>query len=584
MKKGKKLLAVIASLAMAFSVIGQNPVPVAADTAQVNHNVASDRNYKKYIADAKAAGLKVGVYLYSQATNVQEAQYEANFVLNELNGEALDLPVVYDAECGYYKVNGKSYPGKLAKANLSRSAWTNVATAFCNTIQNRGYAAMFYGSISKILSSIDYRQIDSKYQMWIARYNNHLNDSKYNYNGTYEMWQYSSTGKVPGINTNVDLDVMYTDPSDGRFAGAGIVGENGVYTTVSPFGVGTINHGNEQTGKKVVYGMDVSYHQGNIDFKKAKAAGMEYAIIRIGYARLQQSDSNPTNTNSSSAATDETTNTAGSTNTVTPPANTNAGNITITPAGSNTANTTVNNDYATALGTMKTNKSVPIRAAAKTSAKQVKKLGKNAKVTAYGVAGSGRNTFIRVIYKRGGKQYKGYVLAKRLNPVVSNVGNVRKTGCTPDTVTLSWNKTSGATGYEIYMSNAKNGKYKRVVTVQGGSTCSYTKPSLESNMVYYFKVRAFSKIGNRVTYSKYKETSGGTTAASWKVKAKKANTIRKYAGTSYKKVVKVSKNASMTVVYRARDKKNKVWYKVQYKKGSRTYTGFIPQSSTKKVN
>ena len=231
---------------------------------------------------------------------------------------------------------------------------------------------------------------------------------------------------------------------------------------------------------------------------------------------------------------------------------------------------------------MKANTSVAIRSSAKTSAKQVKKLSKNAKVTAYGVTGSGSNTWIRVIYKSGGKQYKGFVLAKRLNPVVSNVGNVRKIGYTDNTVTLSWNKTSGATGYEIYMSNAQNGKYKKVATVQGGSNCSYTKPSLERNMIYYFKVRAFSKIGNRVTYSKYKETSGGTTAESWTVNAKKSDKIRKYAGTSYKKVVSVSKNASLKVIYRTRDKKNKEWYKVQYKKGSKNYTGFIAKSSTRK--
>lgn len=471
-----------------------------------------DTRYKYNMAQAKAAGLKVGIYFYSQATNVNEAQTEVNFILNALGDTALDLPIVYDAECGTQS-NGK--PGKLGAANLSKAEWTNVAVAFCDAVQSHGYQAMFYGSISKIISKIDYKAIDSRYQMWIARYKkagdssaHQLVTTQYPYSGNYEYWQYSDHGKVSGITPVVDLDILYVPASDARFNGAGIVG----------------------------------------------------------------AASNTTNNN-------------GNTATVNPPADNNAANTVITPADSNTAPVpAVNNDYATALGTMKTNKSVPIRTAAKTSAKQVKKLGKNAKVTAYGVAGSGSNTFIRVIYKSGGKQYKGYVLAKRLNPVVSNVGNVRKTGCTDNTVTLSWNRTSGATGYEVYMSNAKNGKYKRVATVQGGSTCSYTKPSLESNMIYYFKVRAFSKIGNRVTYSKYKETSGGTTAKTWKVKAKKADTIRKYAGTSYKKVVKVSKNASMTVVYRARDKKNKVWYKVQYKKGSRTYTGFIPQSSTQKVN
>ncbi len=568
MKKGKRLLILLAGLAVVVSTfLGQ--ANVSADTTTVNHSVALDRKYKTYIADAKAAGLKVGVYFYSQATNVQEAQYEANFVMTNLNGEALDLPIVYDAECGSYTLNGKSYPGKLAKAKLSKAAWTNVATAFCDTVQARGYSAMFYGSISKILSSIDYRTIDSKYQMWIARYNDHLNDSKYSYSGAYEMWQYADSGKVPGINVNVDMDVMYTPASDGRFADVGIVGENNNYTTRSPFTGTNINHGKEQTGKKIVYGMDVSYHQGTVDFKKAKAAGIEYAIIRIGYARLQQADSNPTNTPSSTP--DSTTNNTTNNNT-----NNSNTNNTIKPADSNTTA----GEYSTALGTMKLTRSTTIKASASSGSKTVKKLSKNAKVTAYGVKGS----WIRVIYKQGSKQYKGYIIARYMDPVASTVNNLRKTASTDNAVTLSWNKVSGATGYQIYRSNAKNGKYTRIGIVHGAANCSYTATKLESNMIYYYRVRSYKQIGSRYGYSAFKECSGGTTAAaSWNVKAKKSDRLRQYAGTSFKSLTKVSKNASLKVIYRARDKKNKVWYKVQYKKGSRTYTGFIPQASTQKV-
>ena len=562
MKRRKKLLIFITMLTLAVTtIVGQ--VTVSAATAGVEHSVALDRKYKQYIADAKAAGLKVGVYFYSQATNVQEAQYEANFVMTNLNGEALDLPVVYDAECGYYTLNGKSYPGKLAKANLSKAAWTNVATAFCDTVQARGYSAMFYGSVSKILTSIDYRAIASKYQMWIARYNNHLIDTKYPYTGAYEIWQYADSGRVPGINANVDMDVMYTQASDGRFEGVGIVGENNNYTTRSPFTGKNISHGKEQTGRKIVYGMDVSYHQGTVDFKKAKAAGIEYAIIRIGYARLQQADSNPTNTPSSTPG-------SAANNTINNNTNNSSANNTVKPAAS---------EYSTALGTMKLTRSTTIKASTSSSSKTVKKLSKNARVTAYGVKGS----WIRVIYKQGSKQYKGYIIARYMDPVISAVNNLRKTGCTDTTVTLSWKKVSGATGYQIYRSNAKKGKYTRIGIVYGANNCSYTVKNLEKNMIYYYKVRAHKKIGNRYGFSSFKTCSGGTTAAAWTVKTKKTDRIRQYAGTSFKSLTKVSKNTSLKVIYRSRDYKNKVWYKVQYKKGRRTYTGFIPQASTRKL-
>lgn len=439
-----------------------------------------DNRYEYNIAHAKAAGLKVGVYFYSQATNAEEAKAEVDFIMSHLKGTALDLPVVYDAECGTQS-NGK--PGKLGAAKLSKAEWTKVAVAFCDAVQSYGYQAMFYGSISKILNKIDHKTIDSKYQMWIARYKksgdssaHQLVTTQYPYSGEYEYWQYSDHGHVSGITPVVDLDLMYVASGDSRFKGAGIVGQDP--TPVTP---------------------------------------------------------------------------------------------------------TASEDYTKSIGTMKTNKSAPIRATASNSAKQVKKLSKNTKVTAYGTKGSGSSQWIRVKYTKSGKEYKGYMQAKYLNPIVSNPSSFRKTACEETSVTLSWKKASGATGYEIYRSNAKNGTYKKIAKVTGDTTTTYTVKSLDKNMIYYYKIRAYKTIGSRTSYSAYKETSGGTKeAAPWNVKAKKAEKLRQYAGTSYKTITRVPKNAKLKVVYRARDKKNKEWYKVQYKKGSKTYTGFIAKSSTRK--
>ena len=90
-----------------------------------------DSTYSYNIQAARAAGIKVGVYYYSQATNVAEANTEVNFIINNLNGIKLDLPVVYDAECG--TVNGE--PGHLGAADLSKEGWTKVAIAFCDGIE-----------------------------------------------------------------------------------------------------------------------------------------------------------------------------------------------------------------------------------------------------------------------------------------------------------------------------------------------------------------------------------------------------------------------------------------------------------------
>lgn len=181
-----------------------------------NGALTLDPYYEKNIKNAKAAGIKVGVYYYSQATNAKEAINEVNFILKHLNGEKLDLPVVYDAECGTYTVNGKVYDGKLGRSSTSKSAtkWSVVAREFCDAISDAGYTPMIYGSISKLNSTMGGVELSKDYQIWIARYNHSgkvLNDSKFKFKGNYQVWQYTEVGKLSGIYGTCDLNFLYED-------------------------------------------------------------------------------------------------------------------------------------------------------------------------------------------------------------------------------------------------------------------------------------------------------------------------------------------------------------------------------------
>lgn len=147
---------------------------------------------------ARAAGMKVGVYFFSQATTQAEAIEEANYMLRAVNGVALDLPIVMDYEYG----DGNS--GRLYAAHLSKQDATNNVLAFCGQVKSAGYVPMLYANGSFLNSSVYADQISANYPIWLANYTYETG-----YQGNYNLWQFSSKGTVPGIEGWVDLDVWY---------------------------------------------------------------------------------------------------------------------------------------------------------------------------------------------------------------------------------------------------------------------------------------------------------------------------------------------------------------------------------------
>lgn len=153
--------------------------------------LVEDSTYRANIQGAINAGLKVGVYFYSQAINEQEAVEEASMVLSLVGGYSLPLGVYYDTE---------SVAGGRANA-ISAAERTACAVAFCETIRNSGYSAGVYSYASWFYNALNFANI-SKYNIWIAQYRDTLSFS-YKYN----IWQYTGSGSVKGISRPVDMNI-----------------------------------------------------------------------------------------------------------------------------------------------------------------------------------------------------------------------------------------------------------------------------------------------------------------------------------------------------------------------------------------
>ena len=151
-----------------------------------------DSTFKTNIKGATAAGLKVGVYFFTQAVDEVEAVQEASMVLDRISGYKISYPVFLDVE---------SSGGRGDK--IDSATRTAVCKAFCSTIQNAGYTAGIYANKTWLTNKMDAGSL-SGYKIWLAQY-----AASPTYTGRYDLWQYKTTGKVSGISGNVDLNLSY---------------------------------------------------------------------------------------------------------------------------------------------------------------------------------------------------------------------------------------------------------------------------------------------------------------------------------------------------------------------------------------
>ncbi len=160
----------------------------------VTGSLVEDPYFEQNIRGARAAGIKVGVYFFTQAVNEVEAVEEASMVISLVRDYELQYPVFIDTE-------GAGGNGRADSLNVEER--TAVCEAFCTTVKNAGLEAGVYASRNWYNNKLTASTLES-YAIWLAEYR-----SVPLYQGYYQMWQYTSKGKINGINGNVDLNVSY---------------------------------------------------------------------------------------------------------------------------------------------------------------------------------------------------------------------------------------------------------------------------------------------------------------------------------------------------------------------------------------
>lgn len=143
---------------------------------------------------ALANGIGVGVYFYSYALNAAAAAKEAAFVVEKLmpyKGR-MRYPVAYDLE-------------DESQRNLGKAILTDMAKAFCSTVEKGGYYASFYCNLDWCRNRLDMEALKA-YDLWLAQWSGKASNAY-----AFGMWQHTGSGSVAGINGNVDLDIAYKD-------------------------------------------------------------------------------------------------------------------------------------------------------------------------------------------------------------------------------------------------------------------------------------------------------------------------------------------------------------------------------------
>lgn len=156
--------------------------------------IVEDECFQKNIAGAKNAGLKVGVYFFSQATTPEEAIEEAEYVTEKIWGRGVSLPVAFDME---------PFVGNERFLNHDVKSKTEMADAFLKVISKFGYEPILYGNPTWLTNDVDISKL-TEYPIWLAHY---TYSTEWPY--MFRMWQFTSQGRVNGISGDVDLNIIF---------------------------------------------------------------------------------------------------------------------------------------------------------------------------------------------------------------------------------------------------------------------------------------------------------------------------------------------------------------------------------------
>lgn len=491
--------------------------------------LVEDTNFKTNIKGALDAGIDTGVYFYSQALTTTEAKAEANFVLARIKNYNFNMPVVFD-----YEFAGVS-TGRLDSAwknkTLNKTKMTNNTLAFCETIENSGYEAMVYANKSFLNDNIDHNIIQEKYGIWLAHYTTNTD-----YSGDYQIWQYSEKGKIDGISTYVDCNFKVADFSHFEINDI----PNKAYTgnAVKPKVTVTFK------GEKLVENKDytVSYKNNTkIGTATVNVAGTgEYS----DFTAKKTFKIVPVKTTNLRLATRGITSMKVKWN-----ANETADGYKVQVlrnTGWQTAGTTTNTSF---------------------------------NVT--GLTCASNYTFRVAAYKTVGsvKYYSAYSDTFIAATTPAKVSNLRSNARTSSSVTLIWNRQTGATRYLIYKYNPSSKKYVLIKEMKSSSGNSVKITGLKANTAYKFYVKS-------VKDAKEGKTLTGARSDIYTVYTRPVTPAIKAATSPSKKRIKVKWGKVTASGYQIMWSTTKDFssnYKYQYVKSSKAVAKTISTAQSKKT-
>ena len=145
----------------------------------------------------KSLGIAVGGYFYSYAFNSAEASREAQACLSAISGKSFEMPIFLDVEDNILK-------NAVADGRTNKNELTNASITFCDIMNSSGYRGGVYASKNFFIDYLNVSVLE-RYDIWLAHYTEATD-----YTGKFDIWQYTSSGSIPGINGNVDLDWCFT--------------------------------------------------------------------------------------------------------------------------------------------------------------------------------------------------------------------------------------------------------------------------------------------------------------------------------------------------------------------------------------
>lgn len=162
--------------------------------------ILEDETFERNINGALKNDIDVGVYFFTQAMSVEEAEEEAEFVIESIAPYKVTYPVVIDVEA----VTSTNARGN----DLTSEERTEYCIAFCEKIKEAGYTPMIYGNLKTFMLLLNIEKLE-EYDKWFAYY-----DETYYFPYDFKIWQYTNKGKVAGIKGDVDLNISFETPRE----------------------------------------------------------------------------------------------------------------------------------------------------------------------------------------------------------------------------------------------------------------------------------------------------------------------------------------------------------------------------------